>query len=245
MALGNFLMKNPKSPSELPVPLVCMKLFSKSRVSLKSLSVPSWEWKKDSADNTSIRWVSQQDPISLSVNYFKGQPDIPFIDELETLQTYYRQTLKKQGGALILVEKATVSGLQAIKAIFKFPQQPSGTMYLGSFTFPFASHSFVVKLHAMELAPTGQRESKVADTLIKQGKLVANEQGEYPGWAADPYNPEFQHSLLMNKAESVQYDLQFPDHPLTLVRTRLTQLGWEIKAHESLTKLAPHIQQKG
>ncbi|MEL6535019.1 MAG: hypothetical protein AAFQ98_06375 [Bacteroidota bacterium] len=216
-----------------------MRLFGSKKPSLSSISLPDWGWEQKQKNKTMVQWVNPEAPVALSINFFAKEPDLPTTQDVEELRNYYRSQLTAQGGGILQVEIIKIQGIKAIKTLFKFPQQPSGTMYLGSYTLPFEKCSYVLKLQGMELEPTGQRESLVADAMIKQGKLVANEKGEYPGWAADPYAPEYQHTCLMNKSEAISYDLQFPDHPLSQVRTYLTKLSWDLKAEAILKEQPP------
>ena len=120
---------------------------------------------------------------------------------------------------------------QAIKTIFKLPQQPKGVVYLGSLTIPFRDRSYVVKIQALEMGMTGVRESVILDRLLREGKANLN------NWSFDPYNSTYTKGSLMNKSEEFKYDAEFEDHPLTQVRKYISQIEKNIMFKPEMEKL--------
>ena len=63
----------------------------------------------------------------------------------------------------------------AIKTIFKFPQDPTGMTYLGSYTIPFKKYSYVIKIQAPELGVTGMRDSIIAAKFLATNEYSMTE----------------------------------------------------------------------
>ena len=74
--------------------------------------------------------------------------------------------------------------------------------------------------------------------LFKEGVIdVGNTQGTYRGWARDPYDVFSNKGTLMNLAEDVKYDAEFPDHPLTKVRIWMDKLEGMVTVDPMLSKV--------
>ena len=68
------------------------------------------------------------------------------------------------------------------------------------------------------------REAVVLDQMVAAGRITFQEKDErILGWTQDPYDPTLDAPLLRNLAEDEQYDAQFPDHPLSRLRSILWQ----------------------
>ena len=58
------------------------------------------------------------------------------------------------------------------------------------------------------------------------------------GWAADPYDPDFEADVLRNQAEDERYDADFPDHPLSRLRRGLKDVEASLRLAESIKTAA-------
>ena len=196
-----------------------------------SIVIPDFSWEKEKEDSKLIHWVNPEQPIALSLNYFYSKPDIPSIKKVGLLRDYYRNQIVLHNGGLIQVDLVELKNYQAIKTIFKLPQQPKGVVYLGSLTIPFRDRSYVVKIQALEMGMTGVRESVILDRLLREGKANLN------NWSFDPYNSTYTKGSLMNKSEEFKYDAEFEDHPLTQVRKYISQIEKNIMFKPEMEKL--------
>ena len=52
--------------------------------------------------------------------------------------------------------------------------------------------------------------------MINEGKLIPPNMDE---WFKDPYNENYKNGLLMNMSEKSEYDVMFPQHPLSEARS--------------------------
>jgi hypothetical protein len=69
------------------------------------------------------------------------------------------------------------------------------------------------------------REPIVAERLLKAGKLTV--QSYESSWARDPYEPKYRgvdRSTLRYLSDGVEYDAEFPEHPLMKTRRELARL---------------------
>jgi len=145
---------------------------------------------------------------------------------------------------LISVNVVRVQGVLGTRTIFKFPQKPSGMAYVGSITFPFRDFSFVIKIQCPELGITGVREAVVLDKLMSTGEVSIDPQKrKIHGWSQDPYDQSYEGPSLMNRAEEIKYDAEFPDHPLSRARNFLTNITNSISFDEEVLRAAPFTAQ--
>ena len=99
--------------------------------------------------------------LYLALNYFNKTPDIPVsLSQVTELRNFYRKNVAEAGG-ILKVEVIELKGLPAIECLFKMPMQPSGMLYLASFTIPFREKSYVVKTQCPEQGTTDARDSAV------------------------------------------------------------------------------------
>ena len=162
----------------------------------------------------------------LSLHRFDLEPDlVASLSDVDALREQYRHMVVKQNGAVVSVDRMDISGLPALKTVLKFQQEPHGMTYVGSYTFPFEDFSYVVRVICSEIGTTGIRDTVVAQ---KAGGIA--EEGIAPDWFQDPYDPSFEASVLRNRSDDEEWDLLFPDHPLSRVRAtlRLVTDGCEI-----------------
>ncbi|WP_244162930.1 hypothetical protein [Streptomyces bungoensis] len=169
--------------------------------------------------------------IILSVHFFPLVPDLPApLHELERLRFERARDVARAGGGLIEAVAGTVDGVTALRQLIKMPlgSRP-GQAFIGSWTLPKDRCSTVVKVQAAEGATTGLREAVVADRV---------EPANY--FRPHPYTGDGQlGGLPYHVADLEQWDAQFPDHPLTLVRAALHRITPTVELHEQFKVLPP------
>jgi hypothetical protein len=170
-------------------------------------------------------WVGD----GIGLYYFNKPPDIDADpDSVDEVRNFYRLLVASAGVGIIEVETLILDECRAIRTIFKVSQQPSGMTYLGSITLPFRDFSYVIKVQCMEYGATGIREAVVADALLASEQIQIQSDGERRaeilGWSRDPYGCSVDAPLKRNRAEAEEYDSQFPEHPLSRLRTILREI---------------------
>ena len=184
--------------------------------------------------NKEVFYLNDYD--DLSINFFDLPPDITAKNDTEfELQNSYREVARESGAAIIEVKKVKLGDFDSIKTIFKFPMQPHGMAYIGSYTIPFKNFSYVVKVQCIEQGTTGIRDNTIFELMIKNGKVKLNpEKNTVEGWMKDPYDESVHLPLMMNLSESDEFDSQFPEHPLSRMRKFLKHIEETIKIDGSL-----------
>lgn len=178
-------------------------------------------------------WIHPEEPVDVWVQFFGMRPDLPTRKDLPALRAFYRQRMAANGGGIVAIEAATIASLSAVHTLFKYPQDPKGVAYVGSFIIPFRDCSYVLKVQALDRGITEAREAVVMQQLLEAEKIDA----DGSGWAQDPYESSFQEGALLNLAEAEAYDAQFPKHPLSLVRHHLRLLADNCQADPILQSL--------
>ncbi|MBW8688127.1 hypothetical protein [Chitinophaga rhizophila] len=203
------------------------------KAAIHNVSFTDFGWTKRQESDAEISWVHPSYPAVLSINYFQLPPDVPYMADVSELRTFYRNMVIQSGGGLIQVDVAEIKGVRSIITLFKMPREGNGIHYIGAITIPFHDCSYVVKIQAVEDGPTGMREAMIAPHLIEQGTITVDQDG-VKGWAADPYDSTIIDGLLMNLSESITYDEQFAQHPLSIVRNRMQELINSIQIAQTL-----------
>ena len=214
--------------------------FARNKPDIHSVAFPNFGWAMEKDEDFVKLWVNPEGSMALSINYFPQKPDIPSLQNIDALRSFYRQSLLPIKGGLIEVETLAIQAYSAVHTIFKIPQQPSGITYLASLTFPFKKYSFVIKIQALETGETGMRDTLVLDRLMEEGKVKFTAAG-LQGWAADPYDSSYQEGSLMNLGEQELYDTRYPTHPLSMARDRMKEIQQAIQFSDVLSKLEPFV----
>jgi len=175
-------------------------------------------------DRDNIRVWRDRFGDAVLLYFFPVPPDIE-VDphSLVDLREFYRA--RCAGGSSVIIEVETICAdeCNAIRTIVKSPQEPSGMAYVGSIILPFRDFSYVVKVQCEEHGTTGVRDAVVFDRMLASGEVKITQAGRLEGWMQDPYDPEWVGRLARNRAEDERFDEEFPDHPLSRVRSVLRQ----------------------
>jgi hypothetical protein len=204
---------------------------------LQDFRLPS-QWALRQEDE-SVAVFQNADGDALSINHFNKIPDIAAdIADTGALRSFYRMAAESNGVAMIEVDSMQVAGLPAVRTILKARLQPRGFAFIGSFTFPFADCSYVLKVQSVEHGITGAREAAVL--LMQEKPAEADERtGKIIGWEQDPYDAAHHAPFMRNRADDEKYDAAFPDHPLSRVRRHLRQLSQELEVAPTIRAARP------
>ncbi|MFT6871385.1 MAG: hypothetical protein ACJAVN_000383 [Roseivirga sp.] len=215
-----------------------IKLFNWKKPNLKSITLPELGLIEGDTTKSIKKWGDADGTMAISLNFFEGEPDISSLKTIDGLRQYYRDTISSSRGAIIEVELVVLHGVQCIRTVLKFPQDPSGSTYLTSLIIPFAMCSYVVKIQAPELDLSGVRESFIIKKLVRE-EVISKTPTGYSNWAFDPYKPDFMGPNLMHRSEDVKWDVRFPSHPLTKSRKLMAEIEKGIQFDQKLLDLKP------
>ena len=202
-----------------------------------SFSLPGW--KEIAPDDNAraagvLREWGNDEGGQLCVFRFDKEPDLVApLSDMDALRGYYRHMMADRNGAIVSVDCVDVAGLPALRAVFKVKQDPHGMTYIGSYTFPFDTFSYVIRIICPEIGTTGLRDAMVAD---KCGWTV---DGPDPQFQQDPYDPNFKASVLRNKSDDEEWDELFPEHPLSRIRAALKSIAASCRVGDELRNGRP------
>lgn len=207
---------------------------------LAGIEFDDFGWKKVQETKNILVWQSEEFPAQLSLNYFSVAPDLPRkLSDLNGLRQFYRKKLRKQGGAILEVDASKIKDFTSIETLFRIPQKnpEAGFIYVGSYTFPFADRSYVIKVQEQEFVNVGLREKMILEKLLEERPSEKDAEGKPIGWAYDPYDPDYLGTEKMNKSEEKRFDLFFPDHPLSHIRQYMYRIKNSLKFHPDMDRL--------
>lgn len=204
-------------------------------LSAKSLQFDTTDWSQVEQTEHLVKWAHEHK--LLVVQSFPMPPNIPCpLDDLQGLRSFYRNGVAAIGGGLVLVDVHNIKGFSCIRTIFKILNEGGGIHYVGGLTFPFAAHSFVIKVQCEDSELTSKRDLTIFEKLLNEGVLTLTEDMIAPGWVQDPYDPHYNGPSLLNMAEAEKYDEMFPDHPLTQTRKILRHIEATIRFDDEVIK---------
>ncbi|MFD5624238.1 hypothetical protein [Streptomyces yangpuensis] len=176
-------------------------------------------------------WTDERGLV-LSVHFFDLVPDLPApLDRPEELRHALARSVAAAGAGLIEAGGGEVGSLPAVRQLVKV-RRPNGhgQVFIGSWTVPRSGCSTVLKVQAGEGAMTGLREAVVLDRV-----------GPDRYFTPHPYGPDVTGGLPHHVADGAEWDAQFPDHPLTQVRTALERITPTVVLHDGFTSLPPFV----
>ena len=186
-------------------------------------------WRRKAVSDPSVAVWNPPEGGGVGLYYQAQPPDIPLAETRAELRRLERLALRGQGTGLIEHNVVFAGGGTAVHRITKMATDPtiqlarSGMTYVASLTFPFQRMSLEVRIQARESGPTGTREAAVLTRAMRDGRVTpAPPGGVIGGWfpiPADGLGP-----LDATLAESVEFDEEFPKHPLSRVRTLLRRV---------------------
>ncbi|WP_433273913.1 hypothetical protein ACQPZF_20315 [Actinosynnema sp. CS-041913] len=162
--------------------------------------------------------LQQQDPTTwlnpatgdrIGLQYFDLVPDLPApLEDLPRLR-HDLAVIYGEAGCLIEAHTLLLGGVPTLFQVLKLPipNQPSGQVFVASFTVPRAGSSAVLQTQAVEGGMTGMREAVLAARVGFDRWLMPH-----------PYAPQLKGRLPFHAGDDPRYDPEFADHPLSRVR---------------------------
>lgn len=218
------------------------RLFGiKTKPTINSIKFSTEGWKLERQNKYEKFWLSKEKASFIIMNFYDGPPtDIPAkLNQVEKIRNHYRQmTVDEIGGGFIKCDVSKIKNFDAIEFIVKYPMKPRGIGYNGSIMLPFKNYNFLIAMKAVEVGITGMREAFTMDKWMSEhGMPKTDENGRMIGFAKDPYDENFTEGRLMNYSEKEEFDKDFPNHPLTIIRTKMKEIKESITFTDELSKL--------
>ena len=156
---------------------------------------------------------------AISVIYIPTRPGLPAqAHAISELEKFYRERVCNDQVRMTEFSLLTVAEIHCIWMILKVSLQPSGMVYLGSLTLPFADFSFVIKMQCIERGITGLRETALLLKAQQNGAVTIGEDGKISG----DWNPD-----------AAVHDEEFPDHPVSRLRAEFTRIMASLQVVEA------------
>ena len=145
--------------------------------------------------------------------YINKEDAMPYNNE--KIINGIHNTLGDDQGLIEVNSGSTKNNKKYVYSIVKTRKEPSGIQY--TLTFQIEMQEGILNIQAFfdEIGVTGQRESIIMAKMINEGKINPNEMN---AWTKDPYDETYNKGLRMNLAEKEEYDVVFPEHPLSEAR---------------------------
>jgi hypothetical protein len=159
--------------------------------------------------------------IPLSVDLVNGPLGLPLATNEHALRQACREIAELAGGAIISVDGVSIAERPATQLIYKCPEG-HGYKFTGMLFLQLDGFGYVVVVAAGERGMTGGREAVVTTQLFKERKLTV--ESYKSGWFRDPYDPGYTGRVLLSLSDDETYDVMFPGHPLSRIRSALVHL---------------------
>ena len=112
------------------------------------------------------------------------------------------------------------SGKRYVYSIVKSGKDPSGVQYILVFQIEYSNLVLNIQSFYDEIGVTGIRDSAVYELALREGKV----RNTFEDWMEDPYDPSYVKGLRMNISERPEYDVLFPEHALSVLRSFLREV---------------------
>ena len=188
-------------------------------------------------------WINS-DGVAHTLRFYPGPPDWAFdLTDLNAATDFYRQQAAENGGVLLSMDLARVHGAEALRGLFKYRAPVPGSLamyYVGILWLPFQQCAFQINVEAMEAGTTGAREAAV---MVIEGDAWPKPEDEPPievKSARELFARLGSAPVRKLPSEDERYDASFPDHPLSRVRARLSEVTATLRLDPSARALPPY-----
>lgn len=232
-------------PSRSGEPRVRKRAAAKAKpaVSVDSLTFDLTDCSLHQQGDNERGWINPA-RVAHTLRFWFGPPDWPFdLRDPEGAADFYREQCADKGGVMLSMGVATLGGHEALHGLFKYraPAPRNLAMYyVGILWIPFREGSFQVNVEAMELGQTGGREAAVS--LIERDAWPKAPAGT-PPIKVKSVQEMFAHMgsqpIRQLPSDDEKYDQSFPDHPLSKVRARLSEVMATLKFDASVAAMRP------
>lgn len=169
---------------------------------------------------------------AMAVQTIEQNTVMPFGQDENIIATIHERGIDDQSGLLAIKSVTSPKGIPFVYSLFKrlIPQDKGGgVMYTLTIYIQGDNTAYQIQSMIGEYGMTGMRDSMILPQMLSQGKvtMVPGDDGQPPkmqGWSSDPYDPNFTKGIPMNLSESEEYDAQFPNHPLSVIRKLLSEV---------------------
>ncbi|HEV3300935.1 MAG TPA: hypothetical protein VG055_14895 [Planctomycetaceae bacterium] len=211
--------------------------------SVESLTFELGDCELRQQNETERSWISS-DHVAHHLKFTRGIIRWPFdLTDLSSARQFYRRECEQNAGAMLEMDVVTAAGAEGLSGVFKYRSPMPGSLgkaYVGILWLPFEDCRFQVNVEALELGITGSRESAVL--LLEGDRWPMEPQEEIPVLETMEQWHELSRKTRIRQlpSDDPKYDASFPEHPLSLVRTRLARIIGSARLGSDAKDLRPH-----
>lgn len=143
-----------------------------------------------------------------------NQNAMPYGNEKAVI-TGIHSALSNEQGLIEVKSGLTRNQKRYIYSIVKSKLESSGIQYILTMNVEKGDYSINIKSYFDEIGMTGLRDTTIFNKMINEGKITSTDMN---GWFKDPYDEDYKKGMLMNLSENIEYDVMFPQHPLSETR---------------------------
>lgn len=169
---------------------------------------------EDPANSTAYVKQTQSSMCFLLIYPINNEISMPYENEKAVIDGI-RSTLASDQGLVEVHSGLTNSQKKYIYSIVKSKMESSGMQYILTMHIDMNNSSMNIQANFDEIGMTGVRDSIILTKMINEGKVIPPDMDE---WFKDPYDEKYKTGLLMNISEKPEYDVMFPEHPLSEAR---------------------------
>jgi hypothetical protein len=192
-----------------------------------------WEH-RESVENRDV-WSNASGDL-LTKRFIPGAPKMPGLFRTAELADYYAKQVAGAGGAVISVDLAHVKGTSVSRMLFKIPQAEGLFGFVGALTLAYKTFSYSIRIQALETREDKLRAVHAMAFLERLHPPGTDLRSIWFGGPA-PVDPTVARRC---QADDVFWDTEFPNHPLSRIRTELARLIPTLKISRDVKNSVPH-----
>jgi hypothetical protein len=182
-------------------------------------------WRLEDEDAQTRRWSRPPGDLRL-VRFFPDPAPPPFpVGDTAAARRFVRDLAVAQGQGIVEIDWVPLGSDPGLRTLVKEPQTPRGYTFIGHLSWHVGGRGWAVEVRCPETGTTGLRETAVALSLdVPAPSFLGRLFGQRDEWSADPYDPAIRTPVLRCRADGAEWDVQFPDHPLSRCRQHLQRV---------------------
>jgi hypothetical protein len=173
-------------------------------------------------------WVNAAD-IYHSLRVSQHRPSWTFdLRDCSAASDFYSRQCADNKGVMLAMEVVQIGQFNALKGVFKYRSPIPNSlamMFVHIIWIPFQRGMIQLNIESLEVGTTGMREATV---MLIEGdrwpKLSSTDEPIEVSGTVEMFDQMLARPLLALPSDEEQYDKSFPDHPLSKVRHRMTEV---------------------
>ncbi len=168
-------------------------------------------WTPEEATDDLIAWTNEAGD-RLEYRISNKSPVLPALYPIDLVQKFAGEHWQNDSTALISVDVLSVRGMSIVRSVLKHRLSDEQHSYHGRIHLPFRDFSYEIRVKMAAVDAPTPREGKI------HAELASDE-----SWDQAPYHPA-PAGYLCCRADHEQFDEQFPQDSLTLLRLELVKI---------------------